>query len=95
MRPGGVRRERECAPVLAGLHLAAHEAHLGVGGVQHRGGAFEAGQRRLGVAARESGFGRVELRRAHFHQHRILNPKVGDRCGRAWRIRRVARSPER
>ena len=41
--PGRVGAERQRAPVLTGLHVAAHDPQFGVDGMADRGSPFEAG----------------------------------------------------
>ena len=50
VRARSVGAKSQCAPVVAGLHECAHLGCLGVGRMQHAGGALEAGLGRCGIA---------------------------------------------
>ena len=56
MRASRVRAEGQRPPVVARLHVAAHQRNLGVGGVQDQTSAFERIQRRRRIQPGQRGF---------------------------------------
>jgi hypothetical protein len=63
MRAGGMRDERQRAPVLSVLHVGADQAHLAVGGMADQRGTLERAERARDVALGQRGFAlRQQLR---------------------------------